>query len=1752
MLIHPEQLVDNVSRISCGDEHGTGFFISLTRLLTARHVIVDHITDACEIILQTSNADRNGMIQFQGKLIDHDEKLDVAIIELIEERPIQTFIPVALDYIRYNEEWDTFGYPFAKLAEGLTLNGTILALIRNLPYDISLVSDDVDTRLSYSGLSGSPLIMFGKVSGIITWSTIRGLGAISIKKIAGFLEKNEVKVENLIDASWSNDFLAEIDRAVSNDEVIEKVQETLNTGGQYYLLHGSPGSGKSMIASTIRFDDAKRKIIGQYLIRTPGDITPIYVKASREHLMQWMEDLVSKTLTGEPAAKENIAWNDRVSRLSAWLGQLNDYFSAKDETAVIVVDGLDEILANGNPTSEFLAVLPENLPSHIMVLLSCTSAEILPANITSKLTDEQKIHVTPLSQTTALAFVHQENQRLELGLTITQETLLAQKSEGHPLYLRYLIETLKVDLPSDKDKWIALLPKIDGDIKNYYELLWSSQIMPDADKYWLTLIGSQLREPATQEEFTGMLPTSVRQQYHIKFKAIRHLFKTDIKLSIYHNSFENFIAQKAQADIKLANQYISDFNLSARQSVYALKNLLHHLLLSTDPLPAITYCNQKWADDCAWVHMEPDSIIDDIRRVESLCIDEGAAAELIRVKLLLQRLRFRYNNVLAKHAFEITDTLIQMGNSGDALKYILRGDILLVSLDDSIYFLQKLYETGAYKEAALLFEAIDIRFKAMVEKAQKGEGMNLQGFVYNLQAITLSISANPFEEVMPKFMRGMQLLKNLEDNAKTPTEQKQYIHQLREYISSWNLGYFIYRFGAYPGIEKIAEISAEVYSDSSAQHLAQAAVNSHHFKEIGTQGKEENDAYSRLIADIEKLISEYGYREQDIELLIKTLIEESKNPALMEGLITKQLANNVDFNFRKINGVDADTDAFVALFNQSIYSGYVDKAQAFPSVANRTAKSWELFIKSAFELVGFITGKIYRLKAEGRPEEIAALEAKSRALVVKLNFSLSERVQFDRSYLLIEEIMPLLYHRLTGLYLEFQTPALNWFIEHIINPANNQLGQYTEGYRRTLAQMARLLAENPAQKQFTFKVTQVLEQHIYLAVQNRWQRTPELIQVVDLYAKIGSKSKAKHVYQQMLDTSMGPSWYKEDQLVLINSVLRKMNTPTANEHYVDFAAGLEFASGEMTFQRYVQSEMHGFVGTLAKSGHLSKAIDYFKFQLLPPPDVILANAEASVIDAPAKGDGYVLGARAIIEESAMLQLLEAVDADPYVTLALSEVFLIGTDTKRYMDGFADIQYAAYLKAKSIPDADAEQILQRIGNITVSPRLADDSSKYVYQLSKAFDADFEELSKVLISAGVSTAEIPEKKKDEPEKKEREYSEEEDAKMAEYGLPLLGVGKMSNFPKITAAIQAAQNEFDIENNDVGRQILIDCLKLLTEGEADIWQGKNLTSELGVLFDSLKNHGSAVELIHDLKDLILDHLTDDWRVANFLMGLLSAKISDDEKEKVILIVKEHIEILIRSKGIHTNKYKWLTTKNEPAESKDSQLVNFLIWLLNHPYESVQSVVLESLQWLALVRSEVVIPALVEYSLSTGVEMAKELSTYLLKIIATSQPASVWAAIKEHPNQDQILAIDNMMARIYWQDILTSCSSQDATATALHQGLISEFPDGNVTGSDVYLDDHSLIPIEDLLDDLNNMEILNRAFCEGIMENVSELSKPLSVIDQRRVEKYIRRSFYEEDIEVGHYTYLLRSAVNKSLIGRVGKSQIDEVSTILELPNL
>lgn len=109
-------------------------------------------------------------------------------------------------------------------------------------------------------------------------------------------------------------------------------------------------------------------------------------------------------------------------------------------------------------------------------------------------------------------------------------------------------------------------------------------------------------------------------------------------------------------------------------------------------------------------------------------------------------------------------------------------------------------------------------------------------------------------------------------------------------------------------------------------------------------------------------------------------------------------------------------------------------------------------------------------------------------------------------------------------------------------------------------------------------------------MQNRWERTPELIKLVKLYALFENNDKGC-MYFKNVGYFMGPSWYKEDQLQLINRAA-KLGNSLENKQICNYATLLDLASGEMTFQRYVRVEKRRiYLRFWAKQEMINEAIE---------------------------------------------------------------------------------------------------------------------------------------------------------------------------------------------------------------------------------------------------------------------------------------------------------------------------------------------------------------------------------------------------------------------------------------------------------------------------------------------------------------------------------------------------------------------------------
>ena len=318
------------------------------------------------------------------------------------------------------------------------------------------------------------------------------------------------------------------------------------------------------------------------------------------------------------------------------------------------------------------------------------------------------------------------------------------------------------------------------------------------------------------------------------------------------------------------------------------------------------------------------------------------------------------------------------------------------------------------------------------------------------------------------------------------------------------------------------------------------------------------------------------------------------------------------------------------------------------------SKSWEHYIEALFTRIAYVNGQLYRKKALG--EDYQSYYVFFKEVLDCIQFAFVDRTKWQRSYLLPESLFPFIYERLLEVYCDFYEDKISDFVEHLKNRMSDQLCLYREGYCACLIRLIDILIKKGKHRDVALFLADESVKYILYAIQNRSERCRSLMEICYDYALLGEKGKVQTVYQEVLNSSMGPDWYKEAQLELINT-FRESDIKFDGDQAAHMAAIFEEASGEMTFQRYVQQEKDEFVATIARASSLSDAIAYYKFETLPTPEQIVRNAEEWKVDMPQNGDGYDLGANHLIEASAICHLLtECRNVSPYIRYAISELF----------------------------------------------------------------------------------------------------------------------------------------------------------------------------------------------------------------------------------------------------------------------------------------------------------------------------------------------------------------------------------------------------------------------------------------------------------------------------------------------------------------
>lgn len=1710
-LITPKQIKESVARIICDEEQGTGFLIAHSIMITALHVVVDssHIT-----IKLFDNS------EVSGKIISKDETCDIAIIQI--DKKCNEYLPLQSRTIRYNENWETNGFPYNGQANDLRLLGNVNQIQIEDRSDFILSSDQIEIDFDYSGFSGAPVVISDKVGGVILQQEDDKLLAISISKIKDYLIDNNIEVEEEINVlDIPHEFEDDLKSSTPNYENHDAIDKIIQSSNKWFLLSGSPGSGKTISVASYLPDDENIDILGKYFIKVPNDKTPKALKTSSRYFIQWLEEIFYLKLTGTPPPIDDNSFEKKLEKLPSLLNELEVYYQSQKKNGLIIIDGLDEIPDLNN----FLNIIPIELPGNLKILLSCTSKEILPTEIKSIITLKETVVAKPINLGQCEAFILKEFGKEIISIVNIQE--IASKSEGHPLYLRYLvnyIKTLNNDELDDVDNWIKQIPVIGGDISKYYDSLWD-KIFEVPGKLWIILTLSWLRQSFKQDDLIKILPEPYKLSFLSYFNNLKYLLKGDSEIEIYHNSFKDYVIKKTEIYSTQANDYISQYCFLNIEHIYSINNFLYHQSQSSKKEEAIGFCNQEWADKCALKSVSPELVIGDLKEIINLTIDLKHTVETIRLLLLLQRIEFRYDSVFAENANLIASALISLGEYDAALRYLVRENTLLVDNYDALIFLQLLYENEAINEARVLFEAISKRYRRKINEGMNSEeGISYETFMLQFKSLTLSMN-DDFEEGFHGFYGQMQVLKNLQAYADKHNHTEMYnsLYTIREYAATWHSAYVLRRFNAFKDSETVARATGIKIDDKWAKMKASSIVLFDELATFSTGVFEKTKNFFAAIKDVENLIEKYGFNEDksELKILINSLIDNSENSSLVKSLIIKYLKFEEDYNFRKENGVDLNYQDIHELYLKFKFKGYIDDNSDLPVVQNTSNRyrKWEDFTLDILKNIAFFDGKSQLCNAEELKEDLETTIKEYLNILSKIDFTFDERSFWDRSYSLPETIYPIIYSKVTCYLVQFSHKELHNFLQSFQGKSQNQAGLYSEGYRKCLFEISSELVKANYEKVEINELLKIWRNYVIDNVENRWERTSDLLKIIELYGLISEKEKGIEVFKVMLQKSMGPSWYKESQLELLNTTLDLSNgEKELNKYLKEFAAILDYASGEMTFQRYVRVEKEVFIGNLIKSGKTNVAFNYFKAEVFPPPQLIIRNAEKNSFDAPRIGDGYCLGARNIKEQSGILEILKVIKVQSsYLKWALIEIFIINDDVFRYVSNFGGHQAQLLKRYEENSDLNIEEFYKSVVQIASSKELKDDIDNYLNCFkSQISEKGIKTIQGHLLKNDISWDIVPEEQKSQ-----------------------ISTEKIQEdcFEKFNLSIR---------KNDKTREVLIkDGTDAFIKEKVNIWFG-NWSSSSNTAKSNLKQlFADEFEVFRYLKEFINHYSNDPWSITSKLIWFLEGKLSLNKTEEIYRTIAEHLSLLVCPDDETIAKYKWIEDKSI-NQTNDELLAQFLIWFLNHPDEGYSKRAFNSLQKISQYEPELMIPILIKEVSSNEPNISPVKCSLILKNISMTKPELICKILKSNSILFETLV--NIEHFTIKKNLLDSAIALNKIGyNKLYNKIYNSFPETIVITGDVVLEEDYLKAISYEIDELNDLQILNRKFYESLIEAIVEKCKSLSIKEFKKSDKYLLRSFPNSYYD-GRFEEILNYALNVSITCRVDKNNLNEVYNILD----
>lgn len=389
---------------------------------------------------------------------------------------------------------------------------------------------------------------------------------------------NPISVRDIIiRLGWSNRFetifehnlIVPEESYIPNAEGIARLDACLKGKTKGYLfLKGTPGSGKSTLLT-------------QWIRRLANPSVRFYAfdflnpssqrnDSSRGSGTTFLNDIVIQIHNAGIDSNRTLPpfkdFSTLKKRFYEQMESISKQFTKTSVPFIVVVDGLDHITREYKDCAQTLmSVLPSpaDIPNGVIFVLGSQHFDHL--NLNPEI-EKEELNKTSLVEMPLLSKTETKTLcRKLIAPELITETLLDKcwcKSQGHPLYLRYLLNQIA-------NEGIDIINAFDDTPEGI-------------DDYYKRIMGTLLEEKTSLNEALGLIS---RITGVIKFDDVRslntedsildikyriwHLFKVDKggqELSFFHNSFRQYLLDKTATDV-LTGDYSKEKDIAYYQKL---------------------------------------------------------------------------------------------------------------------------------------------------------------------------------------------------------------------------------------------------------------------------------------------------------------------------------------------------------------------------------------------------------------------------------------------------------------------------------------------------------------------------------------------------------------------------------------------------------------------------------------------------------------------------------------------------------------------------------------------------------------------------------------------------------------------------------------------------------------------------------------------------------------------------------------------------------------------------------------------------------------------------------------------------------------------------------------------------------------------------------------------------------------------------------------------------------------------------------